>query len=36
MIDEKINQTLSELENSLRNIDSARQQVENTVKAFLP
>lgn len=34
MIDEKINQTLSELENSLRNIDSARQQVENTVNSY--
>ena len=34
MIDEKINQTLSELENSLRNIDSARQQVEITVNSY--
>ena len=34
MIDEKINQTISELENSLRNIDSARQQVENTVNSY--
>lgn len=34
MIDEKINKTLSELEANLRNIESARKQVENTVNSF--
>lgn len=34
MIDEKINKTLSELENSLRNVESARKQVENTVNSY--
>lgn len=34
MIDERINKTLSELESNLRNIESARKQVENTVKAY--
>lgn len=34
MIDERINKTLSELETNLRNIESARKQVENTVKAY--
>lgn len=34
MIDEKINKTLSELENGLRNVESARKQVENTVSSY--
>lgn len=34
MIDERINNTLKELEQELRNIDSARKQVEKTVKSF--
>ncbi len=34
MIDEKINKTLSELETNLRNIESARKQVENTVNSY--
>lgn len=34
MIDERINKTLSELEANLRNIESARKQVENTIKAY--
>lgn len=34
MIDEKINKTLSELEANLRNIESARKQVENTVNSY--
>lgn len=34
MIDEKINKTLSELEASLSNLESARKQVENTVNMY--
>lgn len=34
MIDEKINKTLSELEANLRNVESARKQVESTVNAY--
>lgn len=34
MIDEKINKTLSELEVNLRNIESARKQVENTINSY--
>lgn len=34
MIDEKINKTLSELEANLRNIESARKQVENTINSY--
>ena len=34
MIDERINQTLSELETGLRQVDSARKQVEKTVNAY--
>lgn len=34
MIDERINKTLSELESNLRNVQSARQQVEKTVNAY--
>lgn len=34
MIDEKINQTLSELESTLRNVESAREQVHSTVSSF--
>lgn len=34
MIDEKINKTLSELEANLRNIESARKQVESTINSY--
>ena len=34
MIDEKINKTLSELEANLRNVESARKQVESTVNSY--
>ena len=34
MIDQRINDSLKELEQGLKNIDSARKQVENTVKSF--
>ena len=34
MIDNKINKTLSELEDGLRNIESARRQVEKTVNSY--
>jgi len=34
MIDEKINNTLKELELGLKNIDSARKQVEKTVNSY--
>lgn len=34
MIDEKINKTLTELEVNLRNIESARRQVENTINSY--
>lgn len=34
MIDEKINKTLSELETNLRNLESARKQVESTVNSY--
>lgn len=34
MIDERIDKTLSELETNLRNIESARKQVENTVNSY--
>lgn len=34
MIDEKINKTLSELESGLKNVESARKQVESTVNAY--
>lgn len=34
MIDERITKTLSELESSLRNVESARKQVENTVNSY--
>lgn len=34
MIDEKINKALSELETNLRNLESAREQVEKTVKSY--
>ena len=34
MIDERINNTLNELEKGLINIESARKQVENTVNSF--
>lgn len=34
MIDEKINKTLSELEANLRNVESARKQVENTINSY--
>lgn len=34
MIDDRINKTLSELESNLRNIESARKQVEDTVKSY--
>lgn len=34
MIDERITQTLSELETSLRNVESARKQVEKTVNSY--
>lgn len=34
MIDERINKTLSELESNLRNVESARKQVESTVNAY--
>ena len=34
MIDQRINDTLKELEQALINIDSARSQVEKTVNSF--
>ncbi len=34
MIDEKINKTLTELESNLRNLESARQQVEKTIQSY--
>lgn len=34
MIDERINKTLSELESSLRSVESARKQVEKTVNSY--
>ena len=34
MIDQKINNSLKELEQSLKNIDSARKQVEKTVNSY--
>ena len=34
MIDEKINNTLKELEQGLKNVESARKQVERTVSSF--
>ena len=34
MIDEKINKTLKELEQSLKDVESARKQVERTVSSF--
>lgn len=34
MIDERINQKLSELESTLRNVESAREQVHSTVSSF--
>lgn len=34
MIDEKINKTLSELEASLKNIESARKQVQETINSY--
>lgn len=34
MIDERINQTLSELESNLKNIEAARRQVEKTVNSY--
>lgn len=34
MIDQKINNSLKELEQSLKNMDSARKQVEKTVKSY--
>ncbi len=34
MIDEKINTSLKELEQGLQNVESARKQVEKTVKSF--
>ena len=34
MIDEKINQTLKELEQGLQDVESARKQVERTVSSF--
>ena len=34
MIEEKINKTLSELEANLRNVESARKQVESTVNSY--
>ena len=34
MMDERINQTLSELENNLKNIEAARRQVEKTVNSY--
>ena len=34
MIDEKINKTLKELEQGLRDVESARKQVERTVSSF--
>lgn len=34
MIDEKINKTLSELEASLKNIESARKQVQETITSY--
>ena len=34
MIDERINNSLKELESQLRNIESARKQVEKTVGSF--
>lgn len=34
MIDEKINKTLKELEQGLKNVESARKQVERTVSSF--
>lgn len=34
MIDQRINDSLKELEQGLKNIDSARKQVENTVNSF--
>lgn len=34
MIDEKINKALTELEANLRNLQSAREQVEKTVNSY--
>ena len=34
MIDQKINNSLRELEQSLKNIDSARKQVEKTISSY--
>ena len=34
MIDEKINKTITELEISLKNIESSRKQADNTIKAY--
>lgn len=34
MIDERINQSLQELENQLKEVESARRQVENTINSF--
>lgn len=34
MIDERINQTLSELERNLRDVESSRQEVERTISSF--
>ena len=34
MIDEKINKTLKELEQGLKNVESARKQVERTISSF--
>ena len=34
MIDERINKSLTELEQSLRNVDSARKQVDDIIKSY--
>lgn len=34
MIDERINKSLTELENQLKSVESARKQVEKTIKSF--
>ena len=34
MIDQRINDSLKELEQSLKNLDSARKQVEKTIESY--